>query len=353
MSYVLTSFVNCETLQSQLNDHFLCDYTKTIKASETSLVSYLFSPLNTANTLQSQIGGNGKVKDVKLVYTPRIPLGAVDTSITPADCSSTNDAGQRSATYTIDENVGVQIDRRIDTEDLIRLCQDNGSFVSNMVAQMMDAAVRRMDQLIAAQAIALAGDYGTNETNVTAGFKTIRTRLTSSSPSLSTNFISQIDFAAENAGYCNAPAVFGYHELYSAFKELNAANCCADSGTNIAQLNSLAGTMFMPNKNITTVFNNTNQAIMVDAGALQVLTYNRYLVNDQVMTVNDATTQRTVIYHPTLGIPFDFKADYSCGVWSFFVSLAFKTVGVPDDIYEVEDIYSGVTGVNKLVVNNA
>lgn len=354
MSYVLTSFVNCETLQAKLNDHFLCDRTKTIKPSETSLAGFLSSPVNTNGTLQEQISSNGKLRDVKLVFTPRIPLGAVDTTITPTDCTSTNDAGQRFETYTLDENEGVQIDRRIATEDLIRLCEDDNAFVDNLVIQMMDAALRRYDQLLAEQAIALAGDFGTNETGVTNQFKSIRTRLTSTSPALSTNFIAQIDFAGENAGYCNAPIVFGYHELYSAFKELNAANCCSDSGTNIAQLNALAGTMFMPNKNITTVFNDTNKALMLDAGAIQVITFNRYInKNNKVMVVNDGSTQMTTLFHPTFGIPFDFRANYDCGVWSFFLSLAFKAVGMPDDIYEVEDIYSGVTGVNKLVVDNS
>lgn len=351
MSYVLTSFVNCETLQAQLDNQFGCNYTKTSKPAETSLVSFLVSPANTAGTLQKQMD-NGKLKDVKLVYTPRIPLGAASTTITPSDCTSTNDAGQRSETYTIDENVGVQIDRRIDTEDLIRLCQDNNMFMQEMLASMVDAAYRRVDQIAASQVIALAGNFGTNETDVTAQFKSVRTRLTSSSPSLSTNFISQIDFAAENAGYCGAPAVFGYHELYTAYKELAASNCCADSGTNIALLNQLSGTTFFPNKNITTVYNDTNKAIMLDPGAAQLLTYNRYATKDGIMTIMNETTIRTVIYHPS-GLAFDLKADYACGTWSFFVSLAFKTVGVPSDIYEDEDIYAGVTGINKLVVNNA
>jgi hypothetical protein len=170
MSYVLTSFINCETLQSQLDNHFGCDYTKTIKPAETSLVSFLVSPANTSGTLQRQID-NGKLKDVKLVYTPRIPLGAAGTTITPSDCTSTNDAGQRSETYTLDENVGVQIDRRIDTEDLIRLCSDNNMFLQNMLLQMSDALVRKMDQLVASQVIALAGGYGTNITIQNSSYK--------------------------------------------------------------------------------------------------------------------------------------------------------------------------------------
>jgi len=355
MSYVLTSFVDCEVLQSELSNHFGCDYTKTEKPNETSLAAFLFSPANMTGTLQRQISGDGdgKLKDVKLVYTPRIPLGNVDTTITPSDCSSSQDFGQRSETYTLDENVGVQIDRKVNTENLIRLCKSNPLYVSEMIYNMMGAAIRRMDQILAGQVIALAGGFGADETDVAAQFKTVRTRKTSGGQDLSTDFIEEIDFASENAGYCNPAAVFGYQEIYKAYKALRASNCCSDAGINIAELQSLSGTMFMPNRNIASVFNDSNKFITIDPGAAQVITYNRYLTDDGVMTVNDATTKRTVMMHPTLNIPFDFKADYSCGTWSFFISLAFKTVGVPTDIYEDEDVYNGVTGINKYVVNNA
>jgi hypothetical protein len=287
-----------------------------------------------------------------LVYTPRIPDADVDTTIDAGTCTTDKKQGQRSETYQLDENEGVQIPRVIDTEDLIRFCQANSTYLEETLLSMMDACVRKMDKIIAADAIALSGNFGAGETGVTDGVKSIRTRKTGSSD-LDYNFIEEIDFAAENAGYCGAPAIFGYSELYKAYKVLRASNCCADNGTNIAQLNDLTGSLFIPNRNITTAFGSSNNALMVDLGALQVLTYNRYIEDGGVMTINDATTKRTVITHPTLGIPFDFKADYSCGKWHIFVSLAFKTVGMPDDLYFASDIYNGVVGVNKLVVANS
>lgn len=356
MSYELTSFVNCETLQSELTNHFGCDRTRILKPNETSLVQFLFSPANTANTLQSQMDSDGKLKDVKLRYMPRIPTGAVDTTITPKDCVSEIDRGQRSETYTLDENVGVQIESVIDTENLIRFCQSNPDYLNEVIAKMMDAAIRRMDYELALQVVALSGAFGQGESDVAAQTKTVRTRKTASGATqndVSTDFVEEIDFAAENAGYCGAPAVFGFHEIYKAYKAIAASNCCSDAGINIAQLQAMTGSLFMPNRNIATVFNDSNKFITLDPGAVQPIYYNRYMINDKVMTVNTETTKRTVIVDPRYGIPFDFKADYSCGVWSLFISLAFKAVGVPDDIYESEDIYSGVTGVNKFIVNNS
>lgn len=358
MSYVLTDFVNCETLQDEMNDHFGCDRTKMLKPNETSLVQFLFSPMNTAGTLQKQINDSGKLKDVKLVYTPRIPLGAVDTTIDPTDCVSTNDGGQRSQTYTLDENVGVQIDRRVNTEDLIRHCKNNTLYVQELVGQMADALIRRMDQILALQVITLAGGFGQGESLYSPQLKAVRTRKSASGATqydVSTNFIEEISFAAENAGYCGNPVVMGFNEIYKAFKAIDASNCCSDAGINIAQLESLAGTTFIPNRNIATVFNDSatsNKFITLDPGAAQVITYNRYLTDDGVMTVDLGTSQTTVYVDPRYGIPFDFKVNYNCGVWSFFMSLAFKTVGVPTDIYEDEDIYDGVTGINKYIVQN-
>lgn len=352
MSHI-TEFVNCETLQSRLTDHFGCDYTKTLKTNETALVSLAFSPINTRGTLQQQISSSGKLKDVKLVYTPRIAAADVSTSITPGTCTSTKEHGQLSKTYELDENVGVQEDRVVDTENLIRYCGDNQFYIEGMLLQMMEACIRKMDTVLAEDAISLAGGFGVDEDGVTDGVKSVSTRKASSTD-LSSNFIEEIDFASENAGYCNAPLVLGFGEIYKAYKALRASNCCPDNGTNLALLNQLAGSMFIPSRSVATAFNDPDNFLTIDPGALQVLTYNRYMANDGgIMVVNEGTSKRTILIHPTLGIPFDYKADYSCGKWHFFVSLAFKTVGMPDDIYHEGDIYDGVTGINKYVVANS
>jgi hypothetical protein len=354
MSYTLNTFVNCEDLQDRINDHFLCDRQKTLAVPEASLVQFAFSPANTRNTLQNQVAsGDGKLKTVNLVYTPRIPAGAVDTTITPDDCTATVKQGQRTEAYTLDENEGVQISRLISTEDLIRFCRSNALYVEETIMQMMDAAILKMDKIIAADAIALAGKFGYGDTDITDDVKTVKTRKTGSTD-LNMNFIEEISFSAENAAYCGAPLVFGYNEAYKAFKALQASNCCADNGTNLALLNDIAGTFFIPNRNITAAFGSANNFLTIDAGAIQVLKYNRYLGPDGgIDMINEGTAKRTVVVHPAYGIPFDLKMDFSCGNWHIFVSLAFKTVGMPDDMYYTGDIYEGVTGINKFVIANS
>jgi len=354
MSYTSQDFVNCEDLQDRITDHFLCDRQKTLAVPEASLVQFAFSPLNTNNTLQNQVAsGDGKLKTVNLIYTPRIPAGAVDTTITPDVCVAEIKQGQRVESYTLDENEGVQIPRVISTEDLIRFCRQNERYVEETIMQMMDACILKMDKVIATDIISLAGKFGFGDTDITNDVKSVKTRKTGSSD-LNMNFIEEISFSAENSAYCGAPLVFGYNEAYKAFKALQASNCCADNGTNLALLNDIAGTFFIPNRNITAAFGSANNFITVDAGAFQVLKYNRYLgANGGIDMINEGTSKRTVVVHPAYGIPFDLKMDYSCGKWHIFVSLAFKTVGMPDDMYHVGDIYEGVTGINKFVIANS
>lgn len=353
MSYALSSFVNCPSIQDSIDNYFGCDYAKTLKNNEVSLVKTLLSPANTSGVLAKTVypGGN-KLKTVELTYTPRIPKGAVSTTIDPNDCTATEKFGDRSEQYTIDPLVGVTISRVIDPMDLIRKCESDSNYFSRLLYSMMDVLVRRMDNISADQIVAFAGGFGPDETNVSANTKTVRTRKSASDNTLVSNWISDIEFAVDNSGYCNAPLVFAYNDVYKVAQELRASNCCNDGGLNLAVLNSIAGMMFIPNRNVPAALGGLNRFITVDPGKVQLLTYNKYGQGDNIMLIDDDGYKATTIQHTETGLDFDFRMVMTCGKWHIFVELAHKLVGIPDDIYEVEDIYSGVTGVNKYAVSN-
>jgi hypothetical protein len=354
MSYALSTFVNCPTLQEGLDNFFGCDYTKTLKNNEVSLLKTLLSPANSGGVLDKIVSpGQGKLKTIELVYTPRIPNGAVGTTIDPNDCTATEKFGDRSETYTIDPLVGVSISRIIDPMDLIQRCESDSNYFARLLYAMMDSLVRRMDKISADQIIAFAGAFGQNETNVSNGTKTVKTRTSTSDSRLVSNWISDIEFAADNAGYCTSPLVFAYNDVYKVAQELRASNCCNDGGMNLATLASLSGMMFIPNRNVPSALGGLDRFITVDPGKVQLLTYNKYGQGDNIQLVDDAAYKATTINHAETGLDFDFRMVMSCGKWHIFVELAHKLVGIPDDVYEVEDIYSGVTGVNKYAVNNA
>jgi hypothetical protein len=355
MSYYIQSFVDCVQNQRALDGVFGCNYTLTNKLNETSLVQFLMSPANTQNVLQNQTSpGGGKIRQVELIYQPRIAKGAVITSMDRENCTSDNVEGNLSTTYDIDENVGVQWDFKVKDSDMRRLCHDDRLYIQKQLARGMQAMVRRMDAELSDDIIALAGAFGPGATNsdstpIVANTKTVKTRETGLANSY--DLVSEVDFDAENAAWCGAPYLFGFHELYKYFKKLDA-NCCADQGINVAELAGQSGIRFIPNRNIPSSLGDANKFITLDAGQVQLLSYLAY--QNTALDANDQTYSEMTIEHPEIpGLKFDLRITKECGVWSFFLSLAFKLVGIPNDLYSAEDIYSSsITGVNKYRIAN-
>ncbi len=355
MSYI-SNYIDCPTIQDNINGFFGCDKSTMMKENEVSLVKFLMSPANTNNVLAQNVSpGGGKIKTIELVHTPRIKTDDVATTIVD-ECVATLPYGNRSKTYTIDPTQGVYESRLINLDELVTICESDENYISKMLLAMMNAAVRKMDVILASQVVLLGGKFGQNEsgTDGTNTVKTVRTRRSASDSGLSDNFISEIDFASENAGYCYKPVVFGWNEIWKAAKELKAS-CCSDSGINVALLNDILDVTFMANRNVyASLVGNTPAAqfITLDPGAVQVLSYLRYVGPNGYRTVNDDAYKQTVITDPGSGISFDFRMFNNCGKLHFFISKAFKAVGVPTDQFYSGDIYDGTTGVNLYNISN-
>lgn len=355
MSYYIQTFIECVQAQRELDNVFGCNYTLTNKLNETSLVQFLKSPTNTTGILQNQMTpGGGKIRKVELIYQPRIAKGAVITDINRENCTSDNVEGNLSTTYDIDENAGVQWDFKVKDSDMRRLCQDDGQYIHKQLARGMNAMVRRMDDELSGDLVALAGAFGPDATNsdgtaIVANTKTVKTRETGLANSF--DLVSEVDFDFDNMAACGLPYLFGYHELYKYFKKLDA-NCCADQGINVAELAAQSGIRFIPNRNVPSALGDPNKFIALDAGQVQLITYLAY--QNTNLDANDHTYSEMTIEHPEIpGLMFDLRITKECGVWSFFLSLAFKLVGIPNDLYQSEDIYSSaITGVNKYRIAN-
>lgn len=149
--------------------------------------------------------------------------------------------------------------------------------------------------------------------------------------------------------------VFGYNEIWKAAKELRAS-CCSDSGMNVALLAQLSGITFMANRNVPNALVGSNPAasfLTIDPGAVQIISYLKYEGPNGYRTINDDAYKQTVITDPATGIKFDFRMVNTCGKLHFFISKAFKAVGVPSDLFYSGDIYDGTTGVNLYNINNS
>lgn len=353
MSYSIANFIECNALQRDIDGVFGCNYTMTNKLSETSLLLFLMSPANTNGVLQKSLNpGGGKIKRVEVFYQPRISMGAVGTTINREDCSSSNVEGDLSHTYDIDETDGISWNFKIGQGDLIRRCEEDALYIAKQLSRGMQAMARRMDAILAADLIPFAGSFGINDTltsTFNAGAKIVKTK--ESGMATSYNFVEEIDYTAEDAGYCNSPYIFGYNEIFKAMKRLDAT-CCASNGIDVATLANNSGIRFIPNRNILNALGaTTNKFITLDAGQIQLIRYNAY--QGSLLDANTQTYYERGIEHPEIpGLMFDLRVTNNCGTWSFFIDLAFQLKGLPNDIYASEDIYYGVTGVNKFQVVN-
>jgi len=352
MSYI-ANLILCNDLQDRLNGHFGCDKATMLSVHETGLTQFLFSPINTNNRLRQVVApGNGKLRSVDLIYSPRIPAGDVSTTINRESCVSVTPRGELSANYTLDTAQGVEIEWKIRNADLIQHCQANEDYFNQEMMKSMSALTRRMDQVLAAQVFLLRGAFGAGEDNVSGNIKTVSTRrATSLGGGLSDDFITEIDYATMNAGYCDKPFIFGFNEIYKSFTKLQAA-CCADNGMNVALLAQAVGVYgsFIPDSNIKTVLGANGDFITLDPGAVQVLTFNAFEGYGNELDQPNFTQK--VVVDPRTGIPYDLQVKFDCGYWHFRLSLAFKAVGVPTDQFFLGDRYYQTTGVNEFKITN-
>lgn len=357
MSHVLLPLIDCPNLQTTLNQ--ITD--KGANPSEPSPeLQFLTSPQNTNRVLEtSVVPGAGKVRTVEVVYTPRVGAGEVDTTVTTA-CTSNNNAGEASTTYTIDEAVGAQYAEEINIGELTRRCQSNPEYFAARVAAILAGVKQKMQIRIAEQMVALFGVFASDngETGLSAGntLKTVKTKYTASIDGGKWNpeALQEIMFSAHNSGFTGIPYVFGYGEIWRYWNYLIGLGNSSDGGMDFASYVSQNQAAFLPSIRTHKALNASsgNKFLVVDTGSLFLLQYNRF--DDPLNKVNDGMLKQDIIVDPMTGIPFNYKVSRTCDeTLTVVVSSAFKVVGLPDDIYSGGDRLEGTNGVLKFDISNS
>ena len=308
---------------------------------------FIISNANTDGILQQQINpGAGKRRTVDLIYSPRIPKDEITDDCTKV-CGSTNELGDRVETYEIGDDC-VQFNWNIPLNDLRDRCQDDGAWLADKVVQVMNGLLRRLEEKNIQQAATLFGGFAVGEDDVVADVKTVATKNAAGDPDI--DFISEIAFASKNSAFKGSPFVFGWNEIFKAFRKLQAT-CCADSGLDLALMARQEGIAFLPSVEVNEVLPDDNFFVL-DAGALQLLTYNEFMGPEGIRVVNDGAYVQGVLIHPVLGIPFDWIFSNNCGVISAQLKLATKLVGMPTDMFCTGDRLAGVTYVQEYAIVN-
>lgn len=348
MSHTSNTLLECPTIQDKLNDHFTsCDPT-TIR-EPIPFLEFLVSPTNTRGILQNQIApGNGKIRNIDLVYEPRLHENeAATTSI--QSCSSGAEGGQRHENYNLDVAVGTSIPMKFKLTSLAEICEADELYIARQLQKMMDAAIRKMATTTMSQVPALKGNFGPNVATVN-GSNELVVATKKSGGDIDTNFIEQISFAALDTAYCSVPYIFGYDEIHKAFKRVKAG-CCATDGLNVGEFARNEGMVFMTDYRVADTFGE-NHFISVGAGALQLLTYNEFVGPRGLRVIDTEDYKQTVITDPATGIKFDMTWKFDCGDIYVQLKLAHKLVGMPHDMFFVDDRLENVTFVNEYLITN-
>ena len=268
MSHTSNTLLECPTIQDKLNDHFTtCDPTAI--REPIPFLEFIVSRTNTRNILQNQIApGSGKIRNVDLVYEPRLNENEVSTTSIQS-CTSGAEGGQRHENYNLNVDVGSSYPMKFKLTSIAEICEADELYIARQLQKGMDVMIRKIATTTMEQVPALKGNFGPNVATVN-GSNELVVATKKASGDIDTNFIEQISFAAMDTQYCGVPYIFGYDEIHKAFKRVKAG-CCATDGLNVGDFARNEGMVFMTDKRVLEVFG-ANHFISVGAGALQLLT---------------------------------------------------------------------------------
>lgn len=341
--------VPCETIQSKL-----VNYWNTCKGFSEPLPLYEFmlSGSNRGNTLQSIISpGDAKIKTVRLTYTPRILHTAVSQGATHPACVATEVRGNRWTDYTLDTTSNYQIKEKLTLTDYERICDPNSMIFAEKIAEMMDALDRAVAYQLTAEAVALAGAWGSDVTGDDASNNLeVRTLRSGSTDAPAFDTAQKIRRATQQSGYCDAYAIFS-GVTYANYAEAIKLGCCADVGMDLAALFNQFGSAVLYDRAITSAFADEDFGLVVMNGALQVVTWN--LFDGDAWKVFSSGNETLMKMVTRRGLPVDVNMKFDCGAWHIIMTATAEVKAMPYDMYAAGDIFNGVNFVNKIEVVNS
>jgi len=357
MSVQLLPYIDAPALQIKLVDFYQSG------AQEPSPeVQFIQSTANTNRVLEtSVVPGNGHIRSVQVLYTPRITEGEIGTSIT-ADCDDAGKVGDLSHTYTIDTTVGVQHSVTITLAELKGRMEANPDYFARITNMVLDGVRRKLATGVATQMAALNGrfavDNGETGLSLNNYLKTVKTRyaVATDGGKMNPEALQEINFSAMNSGFRGTPWVLGFGEIQRYFSVLGAAGTFSDGGMDWVKYINANGVNFLPSFRMHTALNGnaaTNKFLVVDTGALHLLQYNKY--DDPSIQTSTENLVMGILTDPLTGTSFNYKFYLNpCGekvtIW---MSTSYKVVGLPDDMFAGGDRLEETNGVLQFAITNS
>jgi hypothetical protein len=315
-------------------------------------LEFLLSPENTKLIRTEVSPGGGKLKTVEARWIQRLPETEVEEGGDILTCTSTNDYGDSTTTYTVDVTDTYTASQLINAANIARHCQENSRYVLESVMRLMDVIDRKVASAAAVQAVADIGNWGTEVEGyytVTGDCLQIATRQTGGQ-ALNEFALADILQATRMANYPGAPVVFGGAEMQR-YANAVQAGCCTQFGIDLLAISQQNGFGFAYDSRVAAAQGSQLKNLVTTAGAIQWLSFNLADWNTGITPVAGSNYSKTLVFTPA-GLPVDLTMKDDCGNLSIVLTTTGKIVTLPTDIYESSDKYAGVNYVNCVQIAN-
>lgn len=346
MSYLTSSYVDCEIIQSMLDEQFVTCPTamESMPALEAILATQKASGIS-----QSVSDGSGKVKNIRVIYDQRLLESEVTSGSGARACTTAVETFDKSVVYDIDPAVWLRAEESFTTVELATVCYaDVQSMIAKKIGKVIDALERKIATQTMNQLVTLTGSWGDNVTGVVADELVVSTLISTAAKTIDYTASADIDLALMQTGYCGTKVIVGGTSLYKYGRYLDAG-CCSTTGVDVMEIGNQFGKAYLYDKRLATALGSEAKSIVFQAGSLALITYNE---SPQVPNLG-ANYAKFRVASPRTGIPIDITMSDVCGTISVIGYANTKLVGLPTDMYKVGDEYQGVTYVNKIKVTNA
>lgn len=340
MSAFNIPLIDCPELQTNLDAHYsVANYTQYF---DIPLVMALTSEANMANLegIQQLVSsGNGKIRRVESLYTPRLLESEISESIDPS-CSSENQSGRLSKECEIDITQGVYHSEIVgDIAALAPICESNPAFLARRIASAMDGLMRKLETKTHTQLLAQRGGFSANDTQslITADVKEI---IVGASGTPSPAGLAELRYTLGTL-YQSRVWLFG-QGLAAKYFDALGDGCCADVGVDLGSFYGGSGLVFFKDFRAEAA-TDTDGFFGLIPGAAHLVYYNRY-AGDNAITNNPVRSRFTLNHGPT-GLPVDVGFKLDCDDLVMEAFLATAVCAAPTDMFAIGDELNGYNGI--------
>lgn len=349
MSYTIGQLVSCPTIQRELNDYFMtCPVREFMPFWE-----FANSAVNNRGLRQEVSPGGGKVRTVRLIYTPRQLESSVQSNVTNPTCNVTNFIGDNYTDYTIDTEENEWFGFSMTWQELQYACIENRRYFMERLNDAIDVIDRALASKHTPEVVALAGNWASN-VQVTNDELVVNTKNSAALGGFyNPDAVGDIDFALQKSGFCSETMIFAGNDLATYYRNGTAAGCCSNQGINVEGMFNAYGKAVAYDRRIELALG-TDGAIAVQAGSLSVLTFNAapWTTGMDPNLVGMGNEVFVQIVSPRTGIPMDLLVKYDCGKVHVGLAATTKLVSLPNDLYRQGDFMEGVNYIAKIDISN-